>query len=206
MVVHPLGQHAGACLNTAMKVRTIAQAASWCERQRGRGPVVFTNGVFDLLHVGHVSLLEAARAVRAGNLSHRVKTDAIDEFATLVRSFNDMVPRLQDQLRMHESLQLANEVQQNLLPKHLPPLPQVEAAGVSIYCDETGGDYYDLIVDPNDPSGAGTIVVGDVSGHGAHAALLMASARAGLRIRSSLPSTADSRWSRGGCSSAARTS
>ena len=32
----------------------------WRERQRG--PVVFTNGVFDLLHVGHVSLLEAARA------------------------------------------------------------------------------------------------------------------------------------------------
>lgn len=25
------------------------------------GPVVFTNGVFDLLHVGHVALLEAAR-------------------------------------------------------------------------------------------------------------------------------------------------
>ncbi len=62
MVVRSLGQHAGACLNTATKVRTIAEAASWCERQRGRGPVVFTNGVFDLLHVGHVSLLEAARA------------------------------------------------------------------------------------------------------------------------------------------------
>src|SRR5439155_553785 len=35
------------------------EAAAW--RQRQPGPVVFTNGVFDLLHVGHVSLLEAAR-------------------------------------------------------------------------------------------------------------------------------------------------
>ena len=35
-------------------------AARWRERQTG--PVVFTNGVFDLLHVGHVALLEAARA------------------------------------------------------------------------------------------------------------------------------------------------
>src|SRR5436190_20381933 len=36
------------------------EAAAW--RQRQPGPVVFTNGVFDLLHVGHVTLLEAARA------------------------------------------------------------------------------------------------------------------------------------------------
>lgn len=40
------------------------------------------------------ALLEAARAVRAGNLSYRVKTDAIDEFATLVRSFNEMTQDL----------------------------------------------------------------------------------------------------------------
>jgi rfaE bifunctional protein nucleotidyltransferase chain/domain len=42
------------------KVRPLPDAARWRERQAG--PVVFTNGVFDLLHVGHVALLEAARA------------------------------------------------------------------------------------------------------------------------------------------------
>ena len=47
-------------MNTAEKIRTPEDAARW--RQRQRGPVVFTNGVFDLLHAGHVSLLEAARA------------------------------------------------------------------------------------------------------------------------------------------------
>jgi D-beta-D-heptose 7-phosphate kinase/D-beta-D-heptose 1-phosphate adenosyltransferase len=47
-------------VNTAEKIRTPEDAARW--RQRERGPVVFTNGVFDLLHAGHVSLLEAARA------------------------------------------------------------------------------------------------------------------------------------------------
>src|SRR5207247_9497900 len=47
-------------LNTATKLRMPDAAAAW--RQRQSGPVVFTNGVFDLLHVGHVSLLEAARA------------------------------------------------------------------------------------------------------------------------------------------------
>ena len=47
-------------MNTAQKVGTLDEAAEW--RRRQRGPVVFTNGVFDLLHVGHVALLEAARA------------------------------------------------------------------------------------------------------------------------------------------------
>ena len=47
-------------MSTDEKIRAPEDAARWRERQRG--PVVFTNGVFDLLHVGHVALLEAARA------------------------------------------------------------------------------------------------------------------------------------------------
>jgi rfaE bifunctional protein nucleotidyltransferase chain/domain len=48
-------------MNTAEKIRSPADAAVWRTRVKGGGPVVFTNGVFDLLHVGHVALLEAAR-------------------------------------------------------------------------------------------------------------------------------------------------
>lgn len=47
-------------MSTAGKIRGVAEAAAW--RAGLRGPVVFTNGVFELLHVGHVALLEAARA------------------------------------------------------------------------------------------------------------------------------------------------
>ncbi len=46
-------------MNTAEKVRPPTAAAGW--RRQQPGPVVFTNGVFDLLHVGHIALLEAAR-------------------------------------------------------------------------------------------------------------------------------------------------
>ena len=60
-------------MSTGEKVRTLADAARWRERQRG--PVVFTNGVFDLLHVGHVALLEAARA-EGGALVVAVNSDA----------------------------------------------------------------------------------------------------------------------------------
>jgi rfaE bifunctional protein nucleotidyltransferase chain/domain len=44
---------------TAGKVRALPEATAW--RRSVAGPVVFTNGVFDLLHPGHVELLEAAR-------------------------------------------------------------------------------------------------------------------------------------------------
>lgn len=60
-------------MNTADKIRTPADADRWRRRQQGR--VVFTNGVFDLLHVGHVTLLEAAR--REGDaLAVGVNSDA----------------------------------------------------------------------------------------------------------------------------------
>jgi D-beta-D-heptose 7-phosphate kinase/D-beta-D-heptose 1-phosphate adenosyltransferase len=60
-------------VSTGEKVRTLADAARWRERQPG--PVVLTNGVFDLLHVGHVALLEAARA-EGGALVVGVNSDA----------------------------------------------------------------------------------------------------------------------------------
>ena len=47
-------------MSTAGKIRSRAAAAAW--RRSVSGPVVFTNGVFDLLHPGHVELLESARA------------------------------------------------------------------------------------------------------------------------------------------------
>jgi rfaE bifunctional protein nucleotidyltransferase chain/domain len=47
-------------VSTASKIRPREDAVRW--RAAQAGPVVFTNGVFDLLHVGHVTVLEAARA------------------------------------------------------------------------------------------------------------------------------------------------
>lgn len=47
-------------MSTSDKVRTLEAARAW--RLAQHGPVVFTNGVFDLLHPGHLALLEAARA------------------------------------------------------------------------------------------------------------------------------------------------
>lgn len=51
---------------------------------------------------------------------------------------------------MRESLSLAMEVQQNLLPSEESSIKNLDIAGHSTYCDETGGDYYDFL----DVSGA----------------------------------------------------
>jgi D-beta-D-heptose 7-phosphate kinase/D-beta-D-heptose 1-phosphate adenosyltransferase len=48
-------------LEPARKIMPRESAASWRRQQRGR--VVFTNGVFDLLHPGHIDVLVAARGM-----------------------------------------------------------------------------------------------------------------------------------------------
>ena len=87
---------------------------------------------------------------------------------------------------MRQSLNMAKEVQQNLLPKNRPDFKGLDIAGKSIYCDETGGDYFDYHdLSEGDHEKLG-VAIGDVSGHGVAAALLMATVRAALRQRIAL--------------------
>jgi sigma-B regulation protein RsbU (phosphoserine phosphatase) len=76
--------------------------------------------------------------------------------------------------RMQRELAIAREIQQGLLPAAAPNVPGLELAGLSVACEETGGDYYDFITFP---SGEVGLVVGDVSGHGLGAAMYMATTR-----------------------------
>ncbi len=80
--------------------------------------------------------------------------------------------------RMQQSLQIAREVQQSLLPPGGLSLPGFDIHGISRPCEETGGDYFDYIRVRDSHVG---LVVGDVSGHGIDAALFMATGRALLR-------------------------
>ncbi len=81
----------------------------------------------------------------------------------------------------------AMEVQQNLLPKKNLKFAGLEIAGKSIYCQETGGDYYDFILSGEPEDKRIGIAIGDVAGHGIPSALLMATVRASLRQRISQP-------------------
>ncbi len=134
-----------------------------------------------------LQIASVAKRLSGGDFSVRLDVHTGDERDQVIQAFNELGPKLEDQVRIHNSLLLAKEVQRSLLPLEDPKISGLDIAGTSIYCDEIGGDYYDYYLKTNE---RGTeivsMVVGDISGHGLASALLMASARALLRQRSSL--------------------
>ncbi|MBW1864409.1 MAG: SpoIIE family protein phosphatase [Deltaproteobacteria bacterium] len=135
------------------------------------------------------TIVNGIKRLEKGDFTARLDLQFNDERDLIITTFNHIVPRLEEHLRMSRALGVAKEVQQSLLPKEDPSIQGFDIAGTSIYCDETGGDYYDFI---NINEGRLAVVVGDVSGHGISSALLMATARALIMLRASMPGRAAS--------------
>jgi phosphoserine phosphatase RsbU/P len=115
--------------------------------------------------------------VREGDLSKKVPVATNDEFGVIAGHTNHMIEGLRHRFELISALKLAEEVQQNLLPTQSPFLSGYDISGTSVYCDQTGGDYYDYVLLPDNKIG---IVVADVCDHGVGAAMLMTSVRAFL--------------------------
>lgn len=81
--------------------------------------------------------------------------------------------------RLEKELEIARDIQMNLLPREYPKVPGVEFAAMSLPARKVGGDYYDFI--PLDRERIG-LVIADVSGKGVAAAILITSIRASLRV------------------------
>ncbi|MEX0602398.1 MAG: PP2C family protein-serine/threonine phosphatase, partial [Bacteroidota bacterium] len=80
--------------------------------------------------------------------------------------------------KMEDDLKIAREIQQGLLPRVLPHIEGFDLAATNVSSKQVGGDYYDVVQrDENDY----VIAIGDVSGKGTPAALLMANVQAALR-------------------------
>ena len=130
---------------------------------------------------------KAMTSVENGDLTASVLVRSNDELGAMAENFNKMVAVLRERSRIQQSLNMAMEVQQNLLPKTLPRICGIDMAGACSYCDETGGDYFDIYVPDLSSPDKFIVVVGDVSDHGVPSALVMTTARALLRMRSSMP-------------------
>lgn len=92
--------------------------------------------------------------------------------------------------RMDKELGMARQVQQGLLPGKIPDTPGLEIAARSKFCLEVAGDYYDIIkVDDRRT----VVAIGDVSGKGAAAALLMSNIQASFRIAVGIGSQASNK-------------
>lgn len=123
-------------------------------------------------------LATAAVCLAGGDHRFRVDIDTGDELGELGQVFNQLGPALAERERMASSLALAGDIQRLLLPQAQPQSKGFDIFGGALPCDETGGDCYDFIPLRDDRL---ALVVGDVSGHGIGAALLMAGARGVLR-------------------------
>jgi sigma-B regulation protein RsbU (phosphoserine phosphatase) len=135
-------------------------------------------------------IIQVLKYVRSGNYERKVIVRSNDEIGYTGDVVNEMAAGLKERDQMRQSLFLAREVQQNLLPAANPKIKGLDIAGSSIYCDETGGDYYDFILNDSDQDAPIGIAIGDVSGHGISSALIMAAVRSSLRQRSFLPGSA----------------
>jgi sigma-B regulation protein RsbU (phosphoserine phosphatase) len=97
------------------------------------------------------------------------------EISALVHSLASEAARRE---RIDREIEIAREVQERLFPQQLPTLPGHSIHGACRPAQGVGGDYYDVLVLDDGTLG---LAIGDVSGKGISAALLMASLRASLR-------------------------
>ncbi len=136
-------------------------------------------------------LYTATQHVNRGDFSHRIKLRTHDQLATLEESFNSMSASLsklmaeqQEKQRMESELAIAHEVQELLFPGQASGLAGLEVHGVCRPARTVSGDYYDFIPLRNDRL---MLAVGDISGKGISAALLMATVHAFVRAYSLEP-------------------
>lgn len=85
---------------------------------------------------------------------------------------------LVDRLLVRDELEVARQLQRDLLPKASPEIPGWRFASAWRTANEVGGDWYGF---DREPDGALRIAVADASGHGMAAGLLAAIANAALR-------------------------
>ncbi len=133
------------------------------------------------------SLTEGAERLAGGDLDVRVPVPRGAEFARLAETFNRMArdlrahqERLIGQERLHKELEISRRIQEELLPREPLTFPFAAVNGVSIPAREVGGDFFNYFALSGEEA---ALLVGDVSGKGVPAALLMANLQATLRAR-----------------------
>ena len=96
----------------------------------------------------------------------------------MLRLMAEIAAEVAQRERLNREIEIAREVQERLFPQDGPQIPGFDYAGCCRPASGVGGDYYDFLALPDGRLG---IAIGDVSGKGIPAALLMASLRASLR-------------------------
>jgi serine phosphatase RsbU (regulator of sigma subunit) len=132
------------------------------------------------------ALLADINRVSEGDLEHETKPRSTDEIGYLAKTFNLMTKSLASaheaelaNKAIEHELNIATEIQSNLLPHRIPKIPGYEIGAYYRPSKEVGGDYYDFIqIDQNHLG----IIVADVSGKGIPGSMVMTMARSLIRM------------------------
>src|SRR5262245_4394489 len=162
-------------------------------RNLGLGLLVIGLAFVGIIPISHrmtqhlASLTQGVRQLASGNFGTRVPVRSKDEFGALAGAFNQMAADLEqhealvvEQERLQRELELSRLIQTEMLPRGALRSGPAEICGLSIPARQVGGDFFNYFVLPD---GRLALLVGDVSGKGVSAALLMANIQATLRAR-----------------------
>lgn len=133
------------------------------------------------------ALHQGTKRLAEGDLDTRIEIPNEDELGDLAVSFNEMAAAVKQgreeavaRERLELEIKTARKIQQKLLPIAMPDVPGFEIAGTSLPSQQVGGDYFDFL---DMGKGQLGIAIGDVSGKGIPAALLMANLQASLHAQ-----------------------
>jgi sigma-B regulation protein RsbU (phosphoserine phosphatase) len=133
-------------------------------------------------------LHDATRHVDRGDFSHRIPVKSTDQLADLAISFNSMTASIEklileqkEKQRLENELAIAQEVQAQLFPRQVSELESLEVHGFCRPARTVSGDYYDFLTASSHKL---ILAVGDISGKGISAALLMATIHSAVRAYS----------------------
>ena len=131
-------------------------------------------------------LLADMDAVAKGDLAHETVSHSSDEIGLVASEFNRLTRILRiasenekQALKIESELNMAGEIQFNLLPAELLPIPNTDIFAAYQPAKEVGGDYYDLFQIDDTHYG---LIVADVSGKGVPGSMVMATTRTILRF------------------------
>jgi phosphoserine phosphatase RsbU/P len=133
-------------------------------------------------------LYDATTHINRGDFGHRIPVKSNDQIAALANSFNSMTASLEklieeqkEKQKLENELVIAQEVQAQLFPHHILQLASLEVHGFCRPASTVSGDYYDFLTLDSDRL---ILAVGDISGKGISAALLMATIHSAVRAYS----------------------
>lgn len=150
--------------------------------------IIWGSGIFVArgISASAQKLVRGTQRLRNGDLDVQIPLTSSDELGEVATSFNLMardLRRMMDSMaekeRMEQELAIARSIQLNLLPQDIPELPGIDVYGMSEPAREVGGDCFDLLPMNGDQL---VLTIGDVSGKGMAAALVMANLQSALRI------------------------